>query len=140
MRKQSVCTGFFHSVIFTFDLVAYFLLLVCVAYKCKWKQCIKSLASSGKCVISCCINSSLLRVISRSVTCLCTATSLGGLSVGRKSSHSASITSLHRSGCSEDLGKRPLKNFADVAEDIAMAVLVPCPSSVTCLIPTGSKQ
>lgn len=48
-------------------------------------------------------------------------------------------TFLYRSNVSKDLGKCPLKNFAEVAEDTPVPVWVPCPSSVTCLFPMNGE-
>lgn len=54
--------------------------------------------------------------------------------------HYASLTSLCRSDCSEDIGQQhTLRNVSEVAEDTTMPVRAPCPS-VTHFIPTNSEH
>jgi len=140
-RRQSVCTGHFHSSISIFKWLTlqhtFCCLCVYVAHKSKLKQCIKTLNSSPKFEISCCSHILLLRLISRCVAHLCPLPTPYESQLWQVS-HCTFHTFLHRSNFSEDLGKYRLRNFAEVAEDTALPVCVPHPSSLTCLIPMNS--
>lgn len=84
--------------------------------------------------ISCCSHILLLRRISRSVARLCPLPSPQE-SYLWKVSHCTFHTFLHRFNFSKDLGKRPLKNFAEVAEDTIM-----CTLPFFCYLPYSNEQ